>query len=612
MASSNDRVRQQQQAVRAADAALARELARRYGSSWRLIRADLDRLEREIQVARARGQVIDEAWLRQRPIIRELQARAEVEMRLFLDFARRRVDAETLARAAKGTADADELLRSTLPPGVQPIQPLPVAETAQIIAATRPGAPLAALFQPLGEEAAHRAVQTLIRGVAEGVGPRETARVLATELGGNLVRALRIARTETLGAYRRAALARYQANAEHLDGWIWVARLDATVCPVCVAMHGTVHDLSEPFATHPNCFPAGTLVAGPAPLMATRRWYEGELVDVQTVSGARLSVTPNHPVLTSQGWVAAGFLHEGDDLVHAASGQAVGSALDPDDEHGPSRIEDVFRALRLASPMAPARVPTSPVDFHGDGLDGEVDVVGADRLLRNSFVATLAKQQLEDVLSRRHTDAALLPRLCPAHQSLDRVAVPSPGRLSGERESLVLLGRAAGDQDAVGGGAVPALYPVLPQHPGDDVAGDPVRLRESILRHAGLVLADEIVQIVWRPFAGHVYNLESQDGWYTANGIVTHNCRCTAAPLTKAWGELGFPGVRETRFRTETGEQWLARQPRDVKLRLLGPGKLALYDHGDLPLADLVVDTLHPLWGPGKRQRALRDLPLAV
>lgn len=341
MASSNDRVRQQQQAVRAADAALARELARRYGSSWRLIRADLDRLEREIQVARARGQVIDEAWLRQRPIIRELQARAEVEMRLFLDFARRRVDAETLARAAKGTADADELLRSTLPPGVQPIQPLPVAETAQIIAATRPGAPLAALFQPLGEEAAHRAVQTLIRGVAEGVGPRETARVLATELGGNLVRALRIARTETLGAYRRAALARYQANAEHLDGWIWVARLDATVCPVCVAMHGTVHALDEPFATHPNC-------------------------------------------------------------------------------------------------------------------------------------------------------------------------------------------------------------------------------------------------------------------------------RCTPVPLTKSWADLGFPGVRETRFQTEPGEDWFARQPRDVQRRLLGPGKLDLYDQGDLPLADLVIDTHHPLWGPGRRERALRDLPIAV
>lgn len=339
--SPNDQVRAQQQAVREADAQLARRLAARYGTSWQRVRAALDELAREVQAARARGETIDEAWLRRRQIVERLGGRARVEVRAFLDFARRHVDEAILERAAMGTANADELLRSSLPPGVQPVQPLPVAETAQIIAATRPGAPLAALLDPLGPDAAQRAVRTLIRGVAEGLGPRETARALATDLNGNLVRALRIARTETLGAYRRATLARYQANARYLDGWVWVARLDSTVCPVCVAMHGTIHPLDEPFATHPNC-------------------------------------------------------------------------------------------------------------------------------------------------------------------------------------------------------------------------------------------------------------------------------RCTPVPLTKAWSDLGFPGMRETRFQTEPGEAWFARQPRDVQRRLLGPGKLALYESGGLPLADLVVDTLHPLWGPGRRERALRDLPLAI
>lgn len=337
--SPNDRVRQQQQQVREADQALARRLAARYGTSWQRIRVQLDALAREVQAARARGELVDEAWLRRRGVLERFGSQARTEIRVFLDFARRHVDDAILARAAQGTADANELLRSSLPPGVTPVQPLPVAETAQMIAATRPGAPLASLLEPLGQDAAQRAVRTLIRGVAEGLGPRETARALAADLGGNLVRALRIARTETLGAYRRATLARYQANRQYLDGWIWVARLDATVCPVCVAMHGTVHPLDEPFATHPNC-------------------------------------------------------------------------------------------------------------------------------------------------------------------------------------------------------------------------------------------------------------------------------RCSPVPLTKAWAELGFPGVRESRFTTETGGEWFARQPRDRQRLLLGPGKLDLYEQGGLPLADLVVDTQHPLWGPGRRERALRDLPL--
>lgn len=338
--SPNDRVRQQQADQAAADAALARELARKYGTAWQRIRAQLEALTRDIEQARARGETIDETWLRDRGIVQRFGARTQADVQVFIEFTRRRTDQENLARAAAGTVDATDLLRSTLPPGLPPIVPLPVAETAETIAATRPGTPLAALLEPLGHDAARQATEALIAGVALGQGPREIARNLRSSLGGNLARALRIARTETLGSYRRATLARYTGNARYLDGWMWVARLDTTVCPVCVAMHGTIHPLDEPFATHPNC-------------------------------------------------------------------------------------------------------------------------------------------------------------------------------------------------------------------------------------------------------------------------------RCAPVPLTKPWADLGFPGLRETRFETETGEAWFARQPRARQLQLLGPGKLALYDRGNLALSDLVVDTVHPVWGPGRRERALRNLPLA-
>lgn len=60
-----------------------------------------------------------------------------------------------------------------------------------------------------------------------------------------LSRALVIARTEALDAHRQAAAIGQAANADVLDGWIWLARLDRDTCSACFAMHGSVHPLSE-------------------------------------------------------------------------------------------------------------------------------------------------------------------------------------------------------------------------------------------------------------------------------------------------------------------------------------------------------------------------------
>jgi len=60
-----------------------------------------------------------------------------------------------------------------------------------------------------------------------------------------------------------------------------------------------------------NCVVGDTLVSGPPPCTAYRREYSGELVILTTASGKKLTVTPNHPILTTEGWVAAGLLDEG-------------------------------------------------------------------------------------------------------------------------------------------------------------------------------------------------------------------------------------------------------------------------------------------------------------
>jgi hypothetical protein len=46
------------------------------------------------------------------------------------------------------------------------------------------------------------------------------------------------------------------------------------------------------------------------------------------------------------------------------------------------------------------------------------------------------------------------------------------------------------------------------------------------------VKRDYIVSVCRVPFGGHVYNLETEQGFYEANGIITHNCRCSLEMVT--------------------------------------------------------------------------------
>jgi len=90
----------------------------------------------------------------------------------------------------------------------------------------------------------------LTRGIAEGLSPREVAdHIMAAtqnKFYGGLTRALVIARTEILDAYRAAAMATDQANRDILVGWQWYAQLDARTCLSCIAQHGRTYPIEEP------------------------------------------------------------------------------------------------------------------------------------------------------------------------------------------------------------------------------------------------------------------------------------------------------------------------------------------------------------------------------
>lgn len=296
---------------------------------------------------------------------------------------------------------------------------------------------------------------------------------------------------------------------------------------------------------HGECVVEGTLVHGPAAKVALRREYDGEVVVVCTSGGHDLTVTPNHPVLTRRGWVAAGLLHEGDDLLAAGAGQGhvVGG---PDEDDAPARVEDRFRALGVMGASVAGSVPGAPEQFHGDGRDSEVEVVARDGLLwdevQASFRQPLAEPDLAlgavnepgdglpfDGLGARVIGGGA-PR-CATHGGM------------GSRGLLSALGgghlRGADDASTR---PVADWLPGLSEPPAHDSPGDAAGPGEGQLALPGAISGGDafghiertrtvrsvsVTAIVRKSYSGHVYNLVTGDGWYFANSIVTHNCDCT-------------------------------------------------------------------------------------
>jgi hypothetical protein len=70
---------------------------------------------------------------------------------------------------------------------------------------------------------------------------------------------------------------------------------------------------------------------------------------------------------------------------------------------------------------------------------------------------------------------------------------------------------------------------LLQEYALDRVYTQGVLLAQHGYRGSIEICADDIVYRDIRAFCGHVYNLQTDTGWYLANTIIAHNCRCAVA-----------------------------------------------------------------------------------
>lgn len=156
---------------------------------------------------------------------------------------------DVVQRAEVGTRElitAQKLLRNHA--RTLPIRLLPAPAVQAIVRRTTEQ--VTSQLQPLSDETYTTILRELTKGTAAGDNPRTTARQMVTRAEDmhnfGRSRALNIARTETLDAYRAGGQATEQQYGDVLAGWVWATHLSARTCRSCLAMNGQVFDLDVP------------------------------------------------------------------------------------------------------------------------------------------------------------------------------------------------------------------------------------------------------------------------------------------------------------------------------------------------------------------------------
>lgn len=282
---------------------------------------------------------------------------------------------------------------------------------------------------------------------------------------------------------------------------------------------------------HPNCLTKDTKVMGGFNGIM-RSYYSGPVIDIVTNLGRRLSVTPNHPILTSEGFIPAKSIHKGSELVCYAP-FVKDSSIYPNDKHEPIVIEEIFDMLSLLCIVE--RVPVSPEDLHGDAMrgDGYIDIIDMHSLLPYNFKPNVLKQIRDIFLEPATPDDLLLSRVCSHDFSGGAVGASSASTPSAREHLFFFKGgvplSTPNDLNCLRAGS--NVNSVMLESSFDDAFSAVeffTKLRDS---NAGLIEFDHVVDITIREYNDHVYDLLTNTQYYNASGVFIHNCTRSFSPI---------------------------------------------------------------------------------
>jgi hypothetical protein len=387
-----------------------------------------------------------------------------------------------------------------------------------------------------------------------------------------------IARTESAKA--SAVITQERAKGIGATHYIWRTAQDSDVRESHAEMEGEVCAYDDPPIVdgeplNPgeiyNCFVGSTKVSldsGARKLI--RSGYTGKVVSL-FAGAVNFTATPNHPILTQRGWIAAGDIKRGDYIVQVVSKSGI---MGENKNHDIPTFDDAFAAFAL---RGKAQLFTgSSFDFYGDVPDGNVDVIPIDFSLPSNVMTKFLQRVCNFTLSKAY--GWIVDRVIRG--GFFHVVKPFFSGLC--NKLYTLIGGHCSHPDVIGLTAIPSSNAVFAQDSGYSSSVASIPDGQSELAVASRVLCDylrlwkfkfiaprrtpdnidtnsleslaqecwvasdgkggvfnhsateyqflRVEDSVFADFSGHVYTLETNNGWYSVTDgmVVSKNCRCYA------------------------------------------------------------------------------------
>lgn len=308
-----------------------------------------------------------------------------------------------------------------------------------------------------------------------------------------------------------------------------------------------------------------------------RRFYSGKASQIVMDNGVRFYVTPNHPVLSSNGWKAAKFVNSGDYLFQRP--RECGHIGELNGDNGITSFQNFFESVKFFG-VSSTVLGGAHSHFHGDVSDSEIDVIDINGFLSNVSYSSIFEKGRKFGFSR--SDVGQICRFLSQPSSLaeffGRSFAASARDVSGFGLKLALFysslgvgeklalsqpsGFDSGDQqsssDCISGNIEPnsnALFRIsclierdnLFRRESFSICGEcPRMMKKTFISKmptefcvgnaedlggffdggSGIYKPQRVIKNSLVDFSGHVYNLETKNNMYGTETIIAHNCAC--------------------------------------------------------------------------------------
>lgn len=388
---------------------------------------------------------------------------------------------------------------------------------------------------------------------------------------------MRILRTELHDAQEAGISDSYDtAKEQGINGKvIWVSTLDGNTRDTHQQMDGVERDEDGMFrgaigeAPYPgweglpageriNCIPGDAIPIGIDTEKLYRRWYVGEMIHLKTSGGLDLRVTPNHPICTDKGWIAAHLIDKSYSLVSVGSGKII-DTFNVNVKRSPPVASKVFNFLRIVS--VKSRIAGSNDQFHGDGGNGKVDVISVNRHLWDTFYAVFIHPFFKFGFTTSNIRKRFLLNDGPLYKLIAWAFFASNCIMGLFRKLGPIFLRSLRHSDKHSIGSIPGGNSVPNKTFSNSPPVNVELFSYRLFGDSSEIKFDDVCFVERVNFSGHVYNLQSKYGFYglyNNNGrmSIVHNCRCD----TRFEIEGFAPEIRRSRedglIPQQTYEQW--------------------------------------------------------